>query len=87
MRREVQQNLVKAGFTDIQIMPESFLVRAKDPSGHSMMMVINPESVTAVTYGSNHTNNANGTSNSTVPGNNGNTSSTVPGNNPNRPLR
>src|SRR5581483_12471388 len=51
IRQQVQQNLSKAGFTDIKIMPESFLVRAKDPNGNPVMMVINPDSVTAVTYG------------------------------------
>ena len=30
-------------------MPQSFLVRAKDKSGDPVMMVINPDSVTAVT--------------------------------------
>ncbi len=30
-------------------MPSSFLVRAKDKSGNPVMMVINPDSVTAVT--------------------------------------
>jgi hypothetical protein len=42
-------NLEQAGYTDIKIMPESFLVRAKDRSGNPIMMVINPDSITAVT--------------------------------------
>ena len=63
MRQQVQQNLSKAGFTDIKVMPESFLVRAKDPNGNPVMMVINPDSVTAVTYGTN--NGSNNTTNST----------------------
>ena len=42
-------NLQKSGFTDIKIMPESFLVRAKDQQGNPVMMVINPDSITAVT--------------------------------------
>jgi hypothetical protein len=29
-------------------MPESFLVRAKDKSGNPVMMVVNPDSVTAI---------------------------------------
>ncbi len=63
LRQQVQQNLAKAGFSDIKVMPESFLVRAKDPSGNPVMMVINPDSVTAVTYGPNSTSNFNGTPN------------------------
>jgi hypothetical protein len=49
MRQQVQDNLQKAGFTDIKVMPESFLVRAKDKDGNPIMMVINPDSVTALT--------------------------------------
>ncbi len=57
IRDQVQQNLSKAGYTDIKVMPESFLVRAKDPSGNPVMMVINPDSVAAVTYSANQSPN------------------------------
>ena len=46
---ELRQNLQNAGFSDIQLMPSSFLVRAKDRNGNPVMMVINPDSVTAIT--------------------------------------
>ena len=49
LRQQVANDLSKAGFTDIKIMPESFLVRAKDSKGDPVMMVINPDSFTAVT--------------------------------------
>jgi hypothetical protein len=49
IQQQVRNNLQQAGFTDIQIMPSSFLVRAKDRAGNSVMMVINPDSVTTVT--------------------------------------
>ena len=49
VRQQVQKNLQQAGFSDIQIMPSSFLVRAKDKDGNPVMMVINPDSMTAVT--------------------------------------
>jgi hypothetical protein len=49
IQQQLRQNLQRAGFTDIQVMPSSFLVRAKDPGGNPVMMVINPDSVTAVT--------------------------------------
>ena len=42
-------SLTKAGFTDITIMPSSLLVRAKDSQGNSVMMVINPDTLTEVT--------------------------------------
>lgn len=49
LRQQVQDNLKKAGFTDINVMPTSFLVRAKDQSGNPVIMVINPDSFTEVT--------------------------------------
>jgi len=49
VRQQVASDLSKAGFTDIKVMPESFLVRAKDSKGNPVMMVINPDSVTSVT--------------------------------------
>jgi hypothetical protein len=48
MRQDLQNDLQKAGFTDIRVMPDSYLVRAKDKSGHPVMMMINPDSVTEV---------------------------------------
>jgi len=49
VRQRLQADLAKAGFTDIKIMPSSFLVRAKDSQGNPVMMVINPDSITEVT--------------------------------------
>lgn len=49
VREKLTKNLHDAGFTDIQVMPSSFLVRAHDRDGNPVMMVINPDSVTAVT--------------------------------------
>src|SRR6202047_2937890 len=42
---QLQKTLQDAGLTDIQIVPQSFLVRAKDRDGHLVMMVINPDSI------------------------------------------
>jgi hypothetical protein len=47
--QKLHDNLTKAGFSDVQIMPQSFLVRAKDSDGNPVMMVVNQDSVTAVT--------------------------------------
>jgi hypothetical protein len=49
IRQQVKKNLQDAGFSDINIMPSSFLVRAKDKSGNPVMMVINPDSITTLT--------------------------------------
>ncbi len=45
MKRDLQQ----AGFSDVKIMPESFLIRARDKEGRPVMMVVNPDSVVAMT--------------------------------------
>ncbi|HJS84536.1 MAG TPA: hypothetical protein VJ779_03680 [Acetobacteraceae bacterium] len=49
IRQHIAQQLSQAGFTDVHVMPESFLVRAKNPQGYPVLMVINPDSITAVT--------------------------------------
>ncbi len=46
---KLRDSLTQAGFTDIHLMPESFLVRAKDKDGNPVMMVVNPDSVTSIT--------------------------------------
>jgi hypothetical protein len=45
----LQRSLEEAGYTDIKIMPESFLVRAKNRSGNPVLMIVNPDSITAIT--------------------------------------
>ena len=47
--KTLKKDLDKAGFTDVKIMPESFLEQAKDSQGTSVIMMINPSSVTALT--------------------------------------
>lgn len=47
MRTTLQQS----GFTDVKIVPDSFLVRAKDKSGSPVTMFIGPDSVTEVLGG------------------------------------
>ena len=47
--QRLRDDLTKAGFTDITIVPSSFLVRAKDSQGNPVLMVINPDAFTEVT--------------------------------------
>ncbi|HVX79195.1 MAG TPA: hypothetical protein VHB49_23920 [Bradyrhizobium sp.] len=42
--RLLQQRLTSAGFTDVRIVPSSFVVTARDNSGHPVMMRITPNS-------------------------------------------
>ena len=43
LREEVKNTLRDAGFTNIRIMSESFLVRAIDQNGKSVVMVVHPD--------------------------------------------
>jgi hypothetical protein len=58
--QKLHNGLAQAGFTDIHVMPQSFLVRAKDQDGNPVMMIINPDSMTAVTALGSSGNNTNG---------------------------
>jgi hypothetical protein len=55
LSQKLHDDLSKAGFTDINIMPASLLVRAKDSQGNSVMMLINADSLTEVTQKSDET--------------------------------
>ena len=45
---DMAATLRKAGFTDLQILPNSVFVRAKDKAGNPVAMVLNPGSMTEV---------------------------------------
>ncbi len=46
LSKDMEATLRKAGFTDLQILPNSILVRAKDKAGQPVAMVLNPSSMT-----------------------------------------
>ena len=46
--RALRAELTKSGFTNINIVPTSFMVRATDSQGNPVMMVVSPDSVTAI---------------------------------------
>ncbi len=48
LQQQVKTNLQQAGFSDVSVMPDSFLVQAKDKSGNPITMMINPNSITEV---------------------------------------
>jgi hypothetical protein len=49
IQEALQQDLTKAGYTDIRIVPGSFFVRAKDKQGNEIEMMIRPHSMTEIT--------------------------------------
>lgn len=48
-RQQITQNLQKDGFTDVHVIPDSFLVHAQNKEGQPVVMIINPNSVFSVT--------------------------------------
>ena len=60
--RALRAELTKSGFRNINIVPTSFMVRATDSQGNPVMMVVSPDSVTAImqeTAGANTANTGN----------------------------
>ena len=49
LRQRMTTNLQQSGFTDVKVMPESFLVQAKDKEGNPVTMFITPDSLSEVT--------------------------------------
>lgn len=49
MEQKLQKDLSKAGYTDIHIVPGSFLVSAKDSEGQQTQMMISPHSMVEMT--------------------------------------
>ena len=47
--QQIKQKLQKQGFTDINVVPNSFLVSAKDSNNDPVTMVIGPHSLTMFT--------------------------------------
>lgn len=46
---QIRHDLEQAGFTDIKVLPQSFLIQAKNREGQPVTMFISPGGVTAVT--------------------------------------
>jgi sporulation protein YlmC with PRC-barrel domain len=48
LRDHIRTMLQQSGFSDIRMMPSSFMIRAKDGSGNPVVMSISPDSLTEV---------------------------------------
>jgi hypothetical protein len=46
IQKLIQAQLVSAGFTDIQMVPNSFLINAKDRDGNTVILMASPSSIT-----------------------------------------
>lgn len=59
LRHQLTSDLKQAGFTDVRVMPESFLVQAKDKNGDPVSMFISPNGMTEVAAVPGNSNNSN----------------------------
>jgi len=50
LKEQLKDNLIKSGFTNVQVSPESFLIRAKDPQGNPIAMAITPDTFAAIEF-------------------------------------
>jgi len=48
LRGHIRDMLQQSGFSDIRVMPSSFMIRAKDKDGNPVVMSVSPDSVTEV---------------------------------------
>ena len=49
MRQQLSDNLQKAGYTDVKVTPEAFIVNATNKSGEAVTMFLSPDSLTVFT--------------------------------------
>lgn len=59
--QQIRQKLTNQGYTDVQVVPGSFIVNAKDKEGDPITMIIGPHSITAFTLVDASPDNANRT--------------------------
>ena len=48
LKQRLKENFVRSGFTNVTIMPESFIIHANDPQGNPVTMVVSPDAFAAV---------------------------------------
>ena len=63
---EIRAKLKQDGFTNVQVVPGSFLVSAKDKNGDPVTMVIGPNSMMMVTEAPNSNKSGSGTTGSSI---------------------
>ena len=49
MRQQLSDNLTKAGYTNVKVMPEAFIIEANSKAGDPVTMFLSPDSMTVFT--------------------------------------
>ena len=61
LAQQLSDNLQQSGYSDVKVMPGSFIVRAQDPQGNPIEMIVTPTSIAEVDVGRWSGNPGNGT--------------------------
>ena len=51
LAQQLSDNLQQSGYSNVKVMPGSFIVRAQDPQGNPIEMIVTPTSIAAVDVG------------------------------------
>ena len=51
LAQQLSDNLQQSGYSNVKVMPGSFIVRAQDPQGNPIEMIVTPTSIAAVDIG------------------------------------
>ncbi len=46
--RKIHDDLVSRGFSDVRVVPQSFLISARDKTGQAIVMLVGPNSMTVL---------------------------------------
>jgi hypothetical protein len=76
--QELRQKMTSAGYTEVEIVPSSFLVSARNKDGNKVLMRLSPNSMTMLTEVPVTDTSANNSSNSSNAGPTSTTGSTTP---------
>jgi len=49
MRQQLSNNLTKAGYTNVRVIPDAFIVEANNKAGDPVTMLLSPDSMTVFT--------------------------------------
>jgi sporulation protein YlmC with PRC-barrel domain len=71
IRTDIRDMLQNGGYSDIHMMPSSFVIRAKDKNGSSVVMTLSPDSFSQVTDMGDASSNSNSTTTGSAPQDNG----------------
>jgi hypothetical protein len=48
LQKKLHDDLTARGFTDVKVMPQAFLISAKDKDGNPLLMLVGPNSMTVL---------------------------------------